>query len=111
MEFLIQKLSYVDAIWWCEILCIPKSSDLPWEKEQAFSSCNAILIVTYVYLTCCSGVESALSFAKWIPRTSEVNCLILLIMNEIYLDAQIIPFVVFHSDITPSVGQAVPQNT
>lgn len=32
-------------------------------------------------------------------------------MNGIYLDAQIIPFVVFHSDITPSVGQAVPQNT
>lgn len=34
IEFLIQKLSYVAAICFLEILCIPKGSDKPWEKQQ-----------------------------------------------------------------------------
>lgn len=63
----------------------------PEGSSKPFSSCDTVHIVTYVSLTCCSGVESALSFAKLIPRTSEVNCLILLAMNEIYLNAQVIP--------------------
>lgn len=100
MEFDAMKFSaFLKAV-----ICPEKSS-------KPFSPCDAVHVATYLSLACYSGVESALNFAKWTLRTSEVNCLILLIMNEIYPNAQIIPFIEFHSAITPSVGQAVPQNT
>lgn len=82
----------------------------PEKSSNPFSSYDAVHIATYLFLTCYSGVESALSFANKL-RTSEVICLILLIMNEMYPKAQVIHFVESHSAIIPSVGQAVPQNT
>lgn len=85
-----------------------KAMIYPERISKPFSQCHVIRIATYVSLTCYSGVKSALSFSKWISRTSEMNCLILLVMNEIYPNAQIMPIAVFHSAVPPLVGTGSP---
>ena len=81
-----------------------KAMIYPERNSKPFSQYNVIHIATYVSLTRLFWSGKCIELCK-------VNCLILLIMNEIYLNAQIIPIVVFHSAIPPSVGQAAPQNT
>lgn len=71
----------------------------PEGSSKPISSCVVVHIAIYVSLTCYSGIESALSFAKLIPKTSELTCLILLIMNEIYPNAQVIPCSILPSQL------------
>lgn len=106
-EFLMSSLCRCTLMLWnlLQTMIYFKRSSKP------FSQYSVIYIATYVSSMCYSEVESALSFVKCISRTLEVNCLILLIVNAIYLNAQIAPIRVFHCATAPLTKQAFPQNT